>query len=344
MQTKESLKAKTRQNFERQDPAKQNTENGKILGLKTKLIYIALIGINIGLTVSVVILAVMHIKYKKDHKMEISDLELEKSVLENQKLKLNETIKNLTILNSNLNLTNKNLNDKIAIALNEEIKKNKTYKALEDISKEGKSLKETFATISKNLEKIKITDESNLQTNRRMLEENANRELAESLNALQGQLELIKALMDQISINLDLVNQNKELLLNNINITNQLNQQIINNTALLLENQKLIKEKVELNNEIDESEEANNELKKKVEKLENELEDAKNKLNQTCTNQNDDEKEKIEELNKKINEEISKNTALKDQIMELKYQFNRQIKILKIVLVKKKILKNKKQI
>ena len=103
MQTKESLKAKTRQNFERQDPAKQNTENGKILGLKTKLIYIALIGINIGLTVSVVILAVMHIKYKKDHKMEISDLELEKSVLENQKLKLNETIKNLTILNSNLN-------------------------------------------------------------------------------------------------------------------------------------------------------------------------------------------------------------------------------------------------
>ena len=75
--------------------------------------------------------------------------------------------------------------------------------------------------------------------------------------------------MDQISINLDLVNQNKELLLNNINITNQLNQQIINNTALLLENQNLIKEKVQLNDKLDESTEKNNELNKKVEKLEN---------------------------------------------------------------------------
>ena len=73
--------------------------------------------------------------------------------------------------------------------------------------------------------------------------------------------------MDQISINLDLVNQNKELLLNNINVTNQLNQQIINNTALLIANQNLIKEKVQLNSKLDESTETNNELKKKVEKL-----------------------------------------------------------------------------
>jgi hypothetical protein len=73
--------------------------------------------------------------------MEISDLELEKSVLENQKRKLNETINNLTILNENLNFTNKILNDKIANAFSEEVKQNKTYKTLEDISKEGNSLK-----------------------------------------------------------------------------------------------------------------------------------------------------------------------------------------------------------
>ena len=71
--------------------------------------------------------------------MEISDLELEKSVLENQKRKLNETVHNLTITNDNLSLTNKNLNNKIATAFSEEVKQNKTYKTLEDISKEGNS-------------------------------------------------------------------------------------------------------------------------------------------------------------------------------------------------------------
>jgi uncharacterized membrane-anchored protein YhcB (DUF1043 family) len=138
MQTKETLKTKPKQISE---TIIQNNINGKTVSLKTKIIFIALIGIIIGLIVAVVILAVMNINSKKEHKMEISDLELEKSVLENQKRKLNETIQNLTILNDNLNLTNKNLNDKIVLALNEEVKKNKTYKTLEDISKEGNSLK-----------------------------------------------------------------------------------------------------------------------------------------------------------------------------------------------------------
>ena len=48
---------------------------------------------------------VTHIKSKNEHKMEISDLELEKSVLENQKRRMNETIQNL-INQQNINNNN----------------------------------------------------------------------------------------------------------------------------------------------------------------------------------------------------------------------------------------------
>ena len=67
--------------------------------------------------------------------------------------------------------------------------------------------------------------------------------MEENINTLVEQLELIQLLMDQISLNFDLANKNKELLLTNIGFINQLNQQIINNTALLNENQNLISEK-----------------------------------------------------------------------------------------------------
>ena len=59
-------------------------------------------------------------------------------------------------------------------------------------------------------------------------EQDPNRELEEGINTLQNQLELIQALMAQISLNLDLINQNKELLSTNIDLSRQLNHQIIN--------------------------------------------------------------------------------------------------------------------
>lgn len=160
--------------------------------------------------------------------MEISDLETEKSVLENQNIKLNTKIKNLTDSNDNLNLTNINLNKKLAKASSEEIKRNKTYETLLDITKEGVSLKTTFSAIAKGIETINLNSEAKLV-------ESSSRESEENISILKDKLELIKSLMEQISSNLDLTNQNKESAWNIINITNHLGQQIINNTNLLIE-------------------------------------------------------------------------------------------------------------
>ena len=91
MQTKDQLETKPKQFSDKPEFIK-DTKNGKAFSLKAKIIIIISIGIIICLTVSVVALIITQIKTKKEHKMEISDLELEKSVLENQKRKLNETI------------------------------------------------------------------------------------------------------------------------------------------------------------------------------------------------------------------------------------------------------------
>ena len=107
---------------------------------------------------------------------------------------------------------------------------------LDDISKEGLSLKQIFSEISENFDKITMNASINQKENNRKLDEN--------LETLENQLFLIKALMEQIAVNLELVNQNKELLYNNIQLSNELNQQKINNSLLTIENQKLLEEKV----------------------------------------------------------------------------------------------------
>ena len=273
-------------------------------------------------------------KSSKNHKMEIAALNSEKSVLENQNQKLNEKNLYLTNLNENLNLTNIELNNKLKESYNEEIKKNKTYKTLQDISNEGLSLKTTFSEITKSIDKIHY----------RNIQLESNRELEEQLNTLQKQLELIKTLMEQISLKLELANQNKELLLININITSQLNQQIINNTLLLNENQNLIKEKIELNNELNIQKEKNKKLESDIKKLENELNESKRKFNQTCDKSNINCKEMIEELYKKINEEISNNTQLKGKILDLENIIENQNISLKNCLNKNKELEKDNEI
>ena len=150
--------------------------------------------------------------------------------------------------------------------------------------------------------------------------------------------------MEQISLKLELANQNKELLLININITSQLNQQIINNTLLLNENQNLIKEKIELNNELNIQKEKNKKLESDIKKLENELNESKRKFNQTCDKSNINCKEMIEELYKKINEEISNNTQLKGKILDLENIIENQNISLKNCLNKNKELEKDNEI
>ena len=156
--------------------------------------------------------------------MEISDLKTEKEVLENKNSKLRNEIQNLTKSNSDLN---KKLNDQSVQGIKEEQKKNETYQTLDVISKEGASLKTTFAKITNNIEKIKVVENNKyqqektqeqiqVQTQGQTQEQDPNRELEEDVNTLKNQLELIQALMAQISLNLDLINQNKELLSTNI--------------------------------------------------------------------------------------------------------------------------------
>ena len=106
------------------------------------------------------------------------------------------------------------------------------------MAKEGESLKSTFSSIAKGIKSIDIYDDA-------ILEDSNGRELEENINSLKLQLELINSLMEQITINLDLANRNKELLASNINLSREISQQIINNTVLLTGNQPLIKEKLE---------------------------------------------------------------------------------------------------
>jgi len=130
------------------------------------------------------------------------------------------------------------------------------------------------------------------------------------------------------------------LLSSNINFACQLNQQIINNSLLINENQKLIKEKVDLNGNLTNQIEINTILNLKIKQLENELNEANEKLNKTCISSrpNDDEKEKIEELNNKINEEINKNKLLNDEIINLQSQIeNKNISLQKCLSEKEKL-------
>ena len=325
---------KLSKNLEKPNIQLNNNKKQGILSFKMKIIIFILIGIIILLMASIIIIIMLYSKSSKNHKMEIADLNTEKSVLENQNQKLNEKNLYLTNLNENLNLTNIELNNKLKESYNEEIKKNKTYKTLQDISNEGLSLKTTFSEITKSIDKIYY----------RNIQLESNRELEEQLNTLQKQLELIKTLMEQISLKLELANQNKELLLININITSQLNQQIINNTLLLNENQNLIKEKIELNNELNTQKEKNKKLESDIKKLENELNESKRKFNQTCDKSNINCKEMIEELYKKINEEISNNTQLKGKILDLENIIENQNISLKNCLNKNKELEKDNEI
>ena len=114
------------------------------LSLKLKIILFGSIGLTVILIIGIVLIVSLHNKSEIKYKMEISDLETEKEVLENQNSKMRNEIQNLTSSNSNLS---KKLNAQSKIVINDEQKKNETYKTLEVISKEGASLKTTFAKI-----------------------------------------------------------------------------------------------------------------------------------------------------------------------------------------------------
>ena len=181
-----------------------------------KIILFGSIGLTILLIAGIVLIVTLHSKTDNEYKMEISDLKTEKEVLENKNSKLRNEIQNLTKSNSDLN---KKLNDQSVQGIKEEQKKNETYQTLDVISKEGASLKTTFAKITNNIEKIKVVENNRYQqeqTQGQTQEQDPNRELEEDVNTLKNQLELIQALMAQISLNLDLINQNKELLSTNI--------------------------------------------------------------------------------------------------------------------------------
>ena len=180
----------------------KNMPNPQKISPKTKIILLASIGLSICLIVAVVVVVLVSKKSNKKYENEISDLKTEKDVLENQNKRMKSEIQNLTDSNNDLNKT---LSEKLEQVSSDEVKRNKTYQTLEDISKEGVSLKATFSKITNNIEALKVanTDNSLTQENKRELEEN--------VNTLKGQLELIYALMAQISLNLDLVNQKKRI-------------------------------------------------------------------------------------------------------------------------------------
>ena len=181
-------------------------KNGNKLNLETKILIIILIVVIIILVAAIIIVSMLYLKSKQKYEREISDVETEKRVLENQKIKLNAKIKNLTDFNDSLNFTNVILNDKLNKVSNEEIKRNKTYEILSDLTKEGESLKAIFSAITRGIETMDLRNEvTSVESSSRRLEDN--------LNTLKDQLELIKSLMEQISLNLDLANQNKELVL-----------------------------------------------------------------------------------------------------------------------------------
>ena len=335
-QAENTTSAKRVNSEEKLEPKEKPPIKAEKLSLKMKIILFASIGFSVCLIVAIVMIVLMTKKSNEKYDMEISDLETEKEVLETQNARMKTEIQNLT--KSNIDL-NKTLNEKMNQVSIDEIKRNKTYNTLDDISKEGVALKTTFSKISKNIEVISIAKADNIQ------QENK-RELAENVSNLKGQLELINALMAQISLNLDLVNQNKELLSSNINLANQLNHQVINNTLLVNENQNLIKEKIDLNDKLSEQIEINDIQNLKIKQLENELEEANKKYNTTCTNPNNETEEEkgiIEELKTKMNEEIKKNKLLNEEIINLQAQVTHQNNSLQNCLKEKENLEKEKE-
>ena len=315
------------------------------LSLKMKIILFGSIGLTILLIAGIVLIVTLHSKTDNEYKMEISDLKTEKEVLENKNSKLRNEIQYLTKSNSDLN---KKLNDQSVQGIKEEQKKNETYQTLDVISKEGASLKTTFAKITNNIEKIKVVENNRYQqeqTQGQTQEQDPNRELEEDVNTLKNQLELIQALMAQISLNLDLINQNKELLSTNIDLSRQLNQQIINNTLLLSENQNLIREKINLNDKLQTQIEINDILKLKIEQLENELNKEKERFNKTCivSCTSEEDKKKIEELSQKVNEEIDNNKLLKNEISNLQQVVDKKNSSLQKCLNEQEELKEEKE-
>lgn len=307
----ESTSTKREIDAENKNPEIEDSPKEGKLSLKLKIILFGSIGLTVILIIGIVLVVTLHNKSEIKYKMEISDLETEKEVLENQNSKMRNEIQNLTSSNSNLS---KKLNAQSKIVINDEQKKNETYKTLEVISKEGASLKTTFAKITNNLEKINVVKKANYQQ-----EQEINRALEEDVCKLKDQLELINALMAQISLNLDLINQNKELLSSNINLSSQLNQQIMNNTLLISENQNLIREKLDISNKLQTQIEINDHFKLKIEQLENEITEEKERFNKTCivSCTNEEDIKKIEELGQKVNEEIDRNKLLKNEVSNL---------------------------
>ena len=154
-------------------PSKNNENQNKKTCFNKNILIFILISIIICLLASTITILMIHLKSTKNHKNEISDVETEKRVLENQNKRLNEQILNLTETNNNLNETNIELNNKLFEVANDEIKRNNSYKILDDISKEGLSLKKTFSDISENIDKItKMNVSINKKENNRELEVN----------------------------------------------------------------------------------------------------------------------------------------------------------------------------
>ena len=133
----------------------KNSLNPQKLSLKTKIILFASIGVSICLIITAVVVFLVNKKSNQKYENEISDLKTEKEVLENQNKRMISEIQNLTNSNNDLNKT---LSEKINQVSSDEVKRNKTYQTLEDISKEGVSLKTTFSKISNNIEALKVAN------------------------------------------------------------------------------------------------------------------------------------------------------------------------------------------
>lgn len=117
----QTLKDFKDENSEKLNFQNENLKKGKNLN-KMKALFITSIAIIIISIVIIIVVLSLNAQFSKKYKKEISVLIEEKRELENKNLKLNEEINNLT------NKLNKVENDDIMI--------NKTYKTLQDISKE----------------------------------------------------------------------------------------------------------------------------------------------------------------------------------------------------------------
>ena len=110
-----------------------------------------------------------------------------------------------------------------------------------------------------------------------------------------------------------------------------------------MENQNLIKEKISLNDELIEESNKNKRLELKIKELEAELENENKKQNQTLIN-NDcgDDKKIIDELNKKLIEEIENNTLLKEKVLEQQSLLENKNELLDNCITQKEEKKKKK--